>query len=145
MTAQIGEILLIDNQQYIIAEQPLHHYFRKLNHPPYFTPPSPTCWRGYYGKWELRNDELFLINFRGYLDGLDEVELNYLFPKREEVFASWYSGIIKIPQGKLLQFNQLTHTSIYELRSNQSNASKLVGEFVLLFDLIILSNSPIFL
>ena len=107
MTAQIGEILLIDNQQYIIAEQPLHHYFRKLNHPPYFTPPSPTCWRGYYGKWEFRNDELFLINFRGYLDGLDEVELNYLFPKREEVFASWYSGIIKIPQGKLLQFNQL--------------------------------------
>jgi len=49
MTAQIGEILLIDHEQYIIAEQPLHSYFKKLKHPPYFTPPSPTCWRGYYG------------------------------------------------------------------------------------------------
>ncbi|GEM50247.1 hypothetical protein HX001_15020 [Empedobacter brevis] len=114
MTAQIGEILLIDHQQYIIAEQPLHNYFKKLDHPPYFTPPSPTCWRGYYGKWELRDDELFLINFKGYLDDLNEVDLAYLFPGQEDVFAKWYSGIVKIPQGKLINFNQLTHTSIYE-------------------------------
>lgn len=114
MTAQIGEILLIDDQQFIIAEQPLHSYFKLLDQPPYFTPPSPTCWRGYYGKWELRDNELYLINFKGYLDDLDEVELNYLFPTKEEVFADWYSGIIKISQGKLIQFNQLTHTSIYE-------------------------------
>ena len=89
MTAQIGEILQIDNQQFIIAEQPLHNYFKLLNHPPYFTPPSPTCWRGYYGKWELRNDELFLINFKGYLDDLDEVDLNYMFLKETEIFAEW--------------------------------------------------------
>ena len=114
MTAQIGEILSIDNQQYIIAEQPLYHYLKKFRNPPYFTPPSPTCWRGYYGKWELRNDELFLINFRGYLDDLNEVDMSYLFPKEKEVFARWYSGIVKIPQGKLLEFNQLTPTSIYE-------------------------------
>ena len=31
MTAQIGEILQIDNQQFIIAEQPLHNYFKLLN------------------------------------------------------------------------------------------------------------------
>ena len=62
----------------------------------------------------MRNDELFLINFKGYLDNLDEVDLNYIFPKETEIFAEWYSGIIKIPYGKLLQFNQLTHTSIYE-------------------------------
>ena len=114
MTAQIGEILVIDNQQFIIAEHPLHDYFKKMNHPPYFTPPSPTCWRGYYGKWELKDDELYLINFKGYLDDLDEVDLNFLFPRKEEVLANWYSGIIKIPRGKLIHLNQLTHTSIYE-------------------------------
>jgi hypothetical protein len=114
MTAQIGEILLIDSQQYLIAEHPLHQYIKGLNSPPYFTPPSPTCWRGYYGKWELRDDELYLINFKGYLDNLDEVELNYLFPQKEEVFANWYTGILKISQGKLIKFNQLTQTSIYE-------------------------------
>ncbi|WP_413531889.1 hypothetical protein [Empedobacter brevis] len=114
MTAQIGEILSIDDQQYIVAEQPLYYYFKNLRNPPYFTPPSPTCWRGYYGKWELRDDELFLINFKGYLDELNEVDISYLFPEEKEVFANWYSGIIKISQGKLLQFNQLTHTSIYE-------------------------------
>ena len=114
MTAQIGEILVIDNQQYLIAEQPLQSYFNQLKRPPYFTPPSPTCWRGYYGKWELRENELFLINFKGYLDDFDEVELTYLFPQKEEIFANWYSGILKISQGKLIEFNQLTHTSIYE-------------------------------
>jgi len=114
MTAQIGEILLIDNQQYLIAEQPLHHYFKALDSPPYFCPPSPTCWRGYYGKWELRDDELFLVNFKGYLDDLEEVDLHYLFPYQEETFAHWYTGIIRIPQGKLIEYIDLTHHSIYE-------------------------------
>ncbi|HEY4538732.1 MAG TPA: hypothetical protein VIG94_01830 [Faecalibacter sp.] len=114
MTPQIGEVFLMENEQYFIDEQPLHQYFLTLNHPPYFTPPSPTCWRGYYGKWALIGDELYLIHFRGYLEGFDEVDINYLFPLQEQVFADWYSGTIQVPQGKVVQWNDTLNASIYE-------------------------------
>ena len=114
MTPQIGEVLLINNEQYFINEQPLHQYFLTFKHPPYFTPPSPTCWRGYYGKWALIENELYLINFRGYLEGFDEVDINYLFPLKDKVLASWYNGLIKVPQGKVIKWNKTLNSSIHE-------------------------------
>lgn len=54
MTPQIGEIFRMEGEQYFIDEQPLHAYFLTLRNPPHFKAPSPTCWRGYYGKWELK-------------------------------------------------------------------------------------------
>jgi len=114
MTPQIGEVFLMNQEQYFINEQPLHQYFITFKNPPYFTPPSPTCWRGYYGKWELREDELYLINFRGYLDGFDEVDITYLFPRQDEVFASWFTGTIKVPQGKVIEWNKTLNASIHE-------------------------------
>lgn len=114
MTPQIGEIFLMEGEQYFIDEQPLHAYFLKLRNPPHFKAPSPTCWRGYYGKWELKGSELYLIHLRGYLDHFEEINLDYLFPHHEEVFASWYSGTIKVPQGRVIQFNTTLNGSIYE-------------------------------
>jgi len=114
MTPQIGEVFVIDQEQYFVDEQPLHQYFLTFKQPPYFTPPSPTCWRGYYGKWELKGDELYLIHFRGYLDGFDEVDINYLFPLQDEVFAGWYSGTIKVPQGKVIQWNKTLNASTHQ-------------------------------
>ena len=114
MTPQIGEVFLLENEQFFIDEQPLHLYFLTLNQPPYFTPPSPTCWRGYYGKWTLIDNELYLINFRGYLEGFDEVDLNYLFPLHDQVFANWFSGTIKVPQGKVIQWSKTLNNSVYE-------------------------------
>ena len=114
MTPQIGEVFLMEGEQYMIDEQPLHPYFVQLNHPPYFTPPSPTCWRGYYGKWEIKDGTLYLINFRGFVDNFDEVDLHYLFPNQEKVEADWYTGIIKVPQGKILLWSETLSASIYE-------------------------------
>lgn len=114
MTPQIGEVFLMEDEQYFIDEHPLHQYFLNLNYPPYFTPPSPTCWRGYYGKWKLENDKLYLINFRGYVEGFDEVDINFLFPLQEKVEATWYSGIIKVPQGKVVLWHETLNSSIYE-------------------------------
>jgi len=114
MTPQIGEVIVIDDEQYFVDAQPLHQYFLTFKQPPYFTPPSPTCWRGYYGKWELKENELYLINFRGYLDGFDEVDLNYLFPLQDEVFAGWFNGIIKVPQGKVIEWNKTLNASIHQ-------------------------------
>lgn len=114
MTPQIGEIFLLENEQYIIEELPLHPYFLRLKNPPYFTPPSPTCWRGYYGKWQMIDNKLYLINFRGYVDNFDEVDLHYLFPNQEQVEADWFSGVIKVPQGKVLLWSETLCASIYE-------------------------------
>lgn len=114
MTPQIGEVFLMEGEQYFIDEHPLHQYFLQFEHPPYFTPPSPTCWRGYYGKWELKNDQLYLINFRGYVEGFEEVHMDYLFPHQENVAAYWFTGTIQVPQGKVLMWQETLNSSIYE-------------------------------
>lgn len=62
----------------------------------------------------VKENELYLIHFRGYLDDFEEINLNYIFPHQEEVFASWFSGTIKVPQGRVIQFSTTLNNSIYE-------------------------------
>ena len=40
--------------------------------------------------------------------------MDYLFPGQEKVFADWYSGEIRVPQGKLLEYIHLGFASVYE-------------------------------
>lgn len=68
--------------------------------------PYRWCLRGYIAKWKIRNDSLFLteIFYKPTVTAYVETEpansfsLQRLFPDRKvtnEVYADWYSGIIK--------------------------------------------------
>jgi len=113
MTAQSREKLLYEGVEYGMATEPLGQYLITRDDIKFvFT--CTNCWRGYYGKWEIINDELFLVNLKAHINDYQEVGLEYLFPEKEKVFAKWFTGIIKIPLGEMLEYIHMGYESIYE-------------------------------
>jgi hypothetical protein len=64
------------------------------------------------GFWELRDKKLFIVKLIVTKD--KQVDLNYLFPGQNEVFADWFSGEIRIPQGEMLKYVHMGYQSIFE-------------------------------
>lgn len=111
MTAQIKEILLYKGNKVGMATEPLNPYLKNrkdIN----FESQSTGCWRGYLGFWELRDKNLFIVKLIVTKD--KQVDLNYLFPGKKEVFADWFSGEIRVPQGELLKYVHMGYQSIFE-------------------------------
>jgi len=113
MTAQTGERLFYKGEDTRIATEPLDQYLQNRNDIE-FVSFSTACWRGYYGQWEIKDRKLYLIEFKAYLEGYREVGLDYLFPGQNTVFANWFSGKIRIPQGKILDYIHMGYASLYE-------------------------------
>ena len=58
---------------------------------------------------------MFLVKLKGYIDeDYKEVELEYIFPGKKEIFADWFSGKIRISQGELLQYVHMGYSSVFE-------------------------------
>jgi len=113
MTAQAGERLLYKGEETWMAAEPLNQYLHNRNDIK-FVSPSTACWRGYYGKWEIKDRKLYLIELKAYLEGYREVGLDYLFPGQNTAFANWFSGKIRIPQGEMLDYVHMGYASLYE-------------------------------
>jgi hypothetical protein len=58
---------------------------------------------------------LYLIGLNGRLEGGGRVSLETIFPGfHDRVFAHWYSGTIRLPQGRQLQYVHMGYGSTYE-------------------------------
>ena len=113
MTAQASEILIYKGLEFQILSEPLEDYLRNYNNLPPFEFTSTGCWRGYIGKWEIKNDKLFLVGLEANtLFG--STNLDYLFPNKTEVFADWFNGELKIAHGEMIEYSHRGHFSIYE-------------------------------
>lgn len=112
MTAQAGEKLVYEGIEYHMASEPLYPYLQANNLS--FVSPNTSCWRGYFGSWVIKDDKLFLVGLKAYLKGYKEVELDYLFPGQTEVFADWFSGKLRVPVGKLLDYVHMGYSSMFE-------------------------------
>ncbi len=113
MTAQRGDTLLYKGEEVRMATEPLKPYLINRGGK-YFHSNSTNCFRGYFGKWEITESKLYLIDFEAYIGDGEVVNLSYLFPDQRKVFANWYSGEIRIPQGKILEYVHIGYESIYE-------------------------------
>ncbi len=115
MTAQFSEILHHKGEQLSMRVTPLSDYFVLMGISPDFQDLSTACWRCYVGEWEITLDRLYLIGIRAtYKDGTD-VTLGSLFPGYDSrVFAHWYSGVLSIPQGDLVEYVHMGFASVYE-------------------------------
>lgn len=113
MTIQAGDILSYNGEKTTIATEPLKPYL-KTRSDVSFIYKSTALVRGYIGTWKIRNKKLYLISLLGFLDNNEKVDLNYLFPNKIEVFAGWYSGDIRIPEGELLKKINLGYASVFE-------------------------------
>ena len=119
MTAQISETLIYGGKKIAMCTEPLSCYLRQSGIE--FESNSTALWRGYEGTWELRGLEeteqkLYLVG----LSALDKetnrkLGLKDLFPEYPlGVFAHWFSGQIRLPQGAQLKYIHMGYASIYE-------------------------------
>jgi hypothetical protein len=115
MTAQISEHLIFEGQEVALLSNPLNDYFALGGSNPGFESTSTALWRGYVGTWEILNDRLYLLELRGTLKSGDDATLESVFPGfKDRVFAHWFSGRLRIPQGKRLEYVHMGYASTYE-------------------------------
>jgi hypothetical protein len=115
MTAQIAERLRYQGDDVAMCTNPLSDYFAMGGVNPRFESHSTALWRGYVGSWEIIDDRLYLIGLNGTLEDGTDASLSTIFPEfPDRVFAHWYSGTIRIPQGKQLKYVHMGYGSTFE-------------------------------
>ena len=115
MTAQFAEKLIIDGKSESLCTNPLSEYFALSGQYFDFKSTSTALWRGYVGTWEIVYDRLYLLAVHGELKNGQAVTLDLIFPGfPDRVFAHWYSGTLRIPQGGLIEYKHAGYSSIYE-------------------------------
>ena len=108
------EVLKYKNKIYEMAAEPLEQYFTAFKKRPILEPPHTACWRGYFGVWKIIQDKLYLVKLNIYTEGFVEKDIEHIFPGQKEVFAWWFNGEIRIPQGKLLSYVHMGYESIHK-------------------------------
>lgn len=115
MTAQFSEELSYEGKDLAMWTTPLCDYFVMGGFDPGFDVSCTALWRGYEGQWEIIDERLYLVELQGTLRDGTEASLASVFPDFPgRVFAHWYSGTIRIPQGKLLAYVHGGFSSTYE-------------------------------
>tara|TARA_B100001175_G_C19140846_1_gene463578 strand:+ start:207 stop:620 length:414 start_codon:yes stop_codon:yes gene_type:complete len=112
MTIQAGDILSYNGIKTTIATEPLKPYLETRSDISFIFK-STGLVRGYISSWKIKNKKLYLVSLLGFIENNEKVDLNYLFPNKKEVFADWYSGEIRIPEGDLLKKIKTGYSSIY--------------------------------
>ena len=116
MTAQIAEKLTYQGHTYSMCTQPLDDYFSLADVDPGFDTRSCTAlWRGYVGSWEIRDDRLYLVGLNASRENGSPASLADIFPDfPDRVFAHWYTGWLRVPQGKMLEYKHMGYASVFE-------------------------------
>ena len=93
MTTQVKERIIIDGERYSLINYlslPKNNSIIKQKEGPISTRTS--CWRGYVGTWEIKDDKLYLIDFSsGKYDVLSNLP----------ILADWITGIGKVATGEV--------------------------------------------
>lgn len=134
MTAQVPDGLKIGDQTYRLFTNPLDTLpaYRR----PHFVSDNTACWRGYVAYWEIKDDTLYLVDLFGSVCVRPEIEgaarascgghhrngcetrkirANDLFDMSAGLLpADWYSGDLRVPQGRQLKYIHMGYASRYE-------------------------------
>lgn len=135
-TAQESDILVIDGKTFNLDSNPLDswleaHPDKRLRQGGVI---SSASWRGYVGHWEIKDGKLWLrkvvVEFgKGPSVRADAPDLSQcepgsdtyldcnlvadLFPEGGDILADWYSGILIVPIGELVEYVHMGYGSTY--------------------------------
>jgi hypothetical protein len=116
MTAQVHEELLYEGKAISLCSEPLALYLKQNEIR--FEASSTACWRGYVGSWQIIEAEgaerLYLVGIEAHEDYETILRLPDLFPGFDKVFAHWFTGELRCPQGELLDYVHGGYASTYE-------------------------------
>ena len=116
MTAQVAERLIYGGNEIPMFTNPLGPYLRacKIG----FRSPLTSNWRGYVGTWEVIEtagvERLYLVGLRAHKTYEEIVGISDVFPGFDKVFAHWFTGEIRLPQGAQIKYRHMGYGSIYE-------------------------------
>ena len=113
MTAQMGGVLLYNGEKHHMTSLPFSDYLKTRKDVILFQYHTAN-YRGYFGKWEVRDNKLYLIDLDANVAGTKGVELDYFFPGQTEVFADWFCGEIELQLGEILEYVHLGFDSVFE-------------------------------
>jgi len=115
MTAQVPEKLIYQGKSISMCAEPLGDYFQLAGIKPDFEICHTALWRRYVGSWEILDDRLYLIGLKATLRDGTKASIATLFPDYpDRVFAHWYTGKLRIPQGELLNYVHMGYASTFE-------------------------------
>ncbi len=114
MTAQVCEKLIYEDRELSMCEEPLSLWISKNRNKCKFGMISTACWRGYVGTWMVIYKHLYLTELSAQNEHGREISLKDLFPDQQKVFAHWFSGEVRCPEGKLLDYVHMGYASTYE-------------------------------
>lgn len=124
ITAQYPDIIKYKGKKYNLNSNPLEPFFEKY---PTKRPQggilSTALWRGYVAEFEIIHDQLVLIDIKIEVydkETKDEYDTKWIsaydhvFPKTKTKKIDWYTGILTIPHGKLVDYVHMGYASTYE-------------------------------
>jgi hypothetical protein len=114
VTAQIPDILRQAGHDRPLFTLPLESHLEAVGL--VFRGPSTGHMRGYVGVWEIRDGMLYLVDFEACLDEDTMCRLPHLFPDAPPggVPATWFSGVLRAPEGRLIHYVHMPFASVYE-------------------------------
>lgn len=119
-TGQEPDRLVYKGQSRALFANPLEEYYEAgRERPAFMSSPNGTCtanWRGYVATWVVKENTLYLQGIKSWIDGR-RATLPGLFGSRVRqgiVKASWFSGELRIPDGKELRYVHMGYGSVYE-------------------------------
>ena len=116
MTAQVSERLIYGNKEIPLFTNPLSLYLKQTGLS--FKSPHTANWRGYVGTWEIIEsngvERLYLIKISAHKTYEDIIGLPDIFPGHNKVFAHWFTGELRCPQGTQLKYKHMGYASVYE-------------------------------
>ena len=104
MTAQVSERLIYGGKEIPLFTNPLSLYLKNTG--TRFESPHTANWRGYVGTWEILECEgverLYLVDLYAHKTYEEILSLSDVFPGHDKVFAHWFTGELRCPQGAQL-------------------------------------------
>ena len=83
---------------------------------------STACWRGYIGTWKIEKDLFYLQDIVG----------RYELTQEEPILANWFTGVLRIPQGEILEYIHVGFGSVHEKELHiKIEKGKIIGEKVI--------------
>lgn len=123
MPAQLPDIIYVDGDRCDLFTNPLEEYWRLGNRRPRFLA-TPECQRGYVAFWEIVDLQLYLTRVNGFfrrrlwLPGrrIAQFSAESIFRniKHRSEKATWFSGKLRLPMGKMIIYQDSGYDSRFE-------------------------------
>ena len=122
-TAQYPDKIIYAGKEYKLHTNPLEPYFEKHPHKrPKCDIRSTALWRGYVATFEIKDKILILKDIEIQIRVKDEKGNNAYrwksvkkesFPDQESLSIDWFTGILVLPHGKMINYVHMGYGSTY--------------------------------